>query len=276
MHPLLKWAGGKAALSPVIRTHFSPCTGRYIEPFVGGGAVFFDRASQEEVQSAILADNNERLIAFYQHIQAHPDDVLEETSKFTWGESWKEDYKKNRDEFNKNRLNSPRSAALFYWMNHACFNGLYRVNQSGEFNVPVGSYARLSPPDEETIHQASQLLQRTILRCTDFYSLLCTHLEPEDQVYADPPYVPNVENGFTAYAKTGFSEQDQTRLARILDEKARTSVRVVASNHDVPFVRELYGKLGFTLFPVQGRRSVGAKGSTRKKVGELLLVGYVP
>lgn len=279
MKPYLKWAGGKARLATRIREEFGgACEGVYIEPFCGALAVFLDRVENCEINSALLADANERLIETHRAVQQTIDDVLYEVEKLPWGDDWKDHYATNRARFNETPARivgddtTPEHAALFIWINKTCFNGLYRVNRSGKFNVPAGSYKRPSRPAEADLRAVSQALQCAELVCMDYDLAFAIH-GGDMQYYLDPPYAPlSATADFTAYTKGGFDYRHQMKLALNAADAADQGAKVIASNHDVPEVRGMYERLGFRIHALQVQRSVGASSDTRKKVGEILAV----
>jgi len=275
MKPVIKWLGGKRALVERIEKALEgPCVGTYLEPFFGGGAVFFDLADRGLIRTAILSDSNPDLISFYKVLQHSPHDVLTELGKLPHDEAWKEQYDWQRDVFNGRRRHDARKAALLLWLNRTCFNGVWRVNRKGDFNVPKGSYRVPSFPTGEELLRASQLLGRAQVRCSSFVSTLSMSRDPTDKIYADPPYFPISETAnFTSYTKAGFTMADHLRLALTLHSRKEDGARVVASNADLEFVHTLYGGLGFSVECLKAKRSVGAKSKSRKRVGEVLVMG---
>jgi DNA adenine methylase len=292
LKPYLKWAGGKARLAARIREELGGPSSLYIEPFCGALSVFLERADQGEIGEAVLVDANQQLIETHLAVQRNLDLLLEQLDKLPWGEDYTEHYSGLRDRYNASKDEAQERsvrgyqrglerAALFIWLNKACFNGLYRVNKQGAFNVPVGRYKRPSRPSEETLREVSRALQCATLLCADFRQvhgfakLVDLYDAPmvADQVYLDPPYAPlSVTADFTAYTKGGFDYRCQMELALLAASVADRGARVVASNHDVPEVRGMYERLGFTVHAIEVQRSVGASAGTRKKVGELLAV----
>jgi DNA adenine methylase len=293
--PYLKWAGGKSRLAGRIRSHLNTTdkpASMYVEPFCGALGVFLERAAQGEIESAILADANQQLIETHLAVQRNLDLLLEELDKLPWDETYTEHYYELRDRYNAIKDAAARRtaqgyrdgierAALFIWLNKACFNGLHRVNKRGAFNVPVGKYKKPSRPTETELRAVSDALQCATLVRSDFRELpglkspLDLYGEPlgVDQVYFDPPYAPLTPTAdFTAYTKGGFDYRCQMQLALMCAELADRGVRVVASNHDVPEVSGMYERLGFCIHRIEVQRSVGASGQTRKKVGEILAV----
>jgi len=271
--PLLKWAGGKARLAPQIEAAFGgPCAGRYVEPFVGSGAVFLWRRAHGRVDSAVLADANPKLVAFHLAVRDAVDDVLGELARLPV-RGYREAYYATRDAFNDGPHHGPRHAARFLWLNRAGYNGLYRENRDGGYNVPVGSYAEVRLPDESEIRQVSGLLQGAELRVGSFEETLRV-AGSRSQVYCDPPYVPLTQSAsFTAYCKAVFGMREQSRLA---DEAVRAACRgavVVLSNHDLPVVRrELYPEAsGFRVVArPEVSRAISRDVHTRKPIAEVI------
>lgn len=227
--PLLKWAGGKRALSAEI-TPLLQGYRRYFEPFFGGGAVFFDLAPQD----AVLSDLNPELINCYKVTQSQPEELIEKLRKL----------KNSKDDYYQIRASSPRSdvgrAARFIYLCTLSFNGIYRVNQSGQFNVPYGYKEHLNPCDADLIKAVSLRLQSCEIQCNDFEAVV-TQADRGDCVYFDPPYtVAHGNNGFLKYNEKIFSWKDQERLETVAQRLATRGVKVVISNADHPSLRELY------------------------------------
>ncbi len=274
MKPLLKWAGGKARLAPRIEEAFGvPCRGRHLEPFIGSGAVFLWRRAQGHVGEAILSDVNAKLVALHLATRDDPDGVIEELSRMPTTAGWESEYYRIRDEFNEGPFVGPAHAARFIWLNHAGFNGLYRENRSGGFNVPVGRYTEVHLPDEAEVRQVSRLFQGAEIRLCGFEETMAVACRG-DQIYCDPPYVPLTQTAaFTAYSAGGFTMQHQKGLAVAAERAARRGAHVVISNHDLPVVREyLYSaSSGFTVVdtpPVS--RAISRNVQSRKPVFEVL------
>jgi DNA adenine methylase len=241
MKPLLKWAGGKARLADQISDAFSgPCEGTWYEPFLGSGAVFLHMKAAGLVRRAVLADANDKLVAVHVAVRDQVEDVLAALSRLPT-EDWRERYYEVREAYNGGPYEGPAHAARFLWLNRAGYNGLYRENRKGEFNVPCGSYSALRLPDAEHFRAVSALLQDTVIRAAPFTEIV--RLADEgDQVYCDPPYVPLSETAcFTGYCSLPFGLSEQKRLAYEARKAAYKGATVVLSNHDLPVVRnELY------------------------------------
>jgi len=241
MRPIMKWAGGKARLAARICEAFrEPCRGTYFEPFAGSAAVFLHRRARGRVGRAVLADLNSKLMEVHRALRDDVEGVLRELANLP-REDWRDRYYDVRDAYNEGPWSGRTHAARFIWLNRAGFNGLYRENRKGEFNVPVGRYSRLSFPDPESFHAVSALLKGVELRVADFREILDEAGE-DDQVYCDPPYVPLTETAcFTGYCSDPFGLAEQRDLALYARKAAFRGARVVLSNHDLPVVRnELY------------------------------------
>lgn len=265
--PLLKWAGGKTSLLPEILRRLPSKISTYYEPFVGGGAVFFALAAEHRFKRAVLGDANDELMRAYGALRAHPDNVVETLKSHVHEEKR---YYQVRGLDPKTLKPSDRAARLIY-LNRTCFNGLYRVNKKGIFNVPFGDYSNPMICDEENLRAVALALKDVRLLGEDFTQTMHS-AGLGDAVYFDPPYVPLSEtSSFTGYAKYGFDSFDQERLRNTALTLVERGVHVLLSNSDTPFVRQLYRE--FHIEEVQARRAINSKGGKRGKVGELLITG---
>lgn len=273
MRPLLKWAGGKARLAERIGRAFRvPCSGTYFEPFCGSAAVYLHLRSEGLIGAAVLADVNPKLIAVHVAVRDRLPDVLHELEQLP-KEDWRQRYYDVREAFNQGPWSGPRHAARLLWLNRTGFNGLYRENRKGRYNVPVGRYARVSLPSPDHFQRVSDLLQDAEIMAASFEEVL-RRARQQDHVYCDPPYVPlSATSSFTSYAKGPFGPDDQQELARLARIAALRGATVVLSNHDLPVVRrELYPvNAGFEhVASPRVARAISRKGSGRKKVGEVI------
>lgn len=270
--PLLKWAGGKSKLARDICDAFrEPCGGTYFEPFVGSAAVFLDRRARNRVGRAVLSDVNAKLVETHRAVRDDVDGVIRALERIGT-DHWRERYYEVREAYNTGPWDGPEHAARFIWLNRAGFNGLYRENRHGAFNVPIGSYARLALPEPAQFWEVSRLLQGVELLSGGFAAVL-DRVKPGDQVYCDPPYVPlSATANFTAYSKDPFGPTEQLALAREAERIAALGATVVLSNHDTPYVREeLYReKAGFHIAHLEVSRAISRDGATRGRVGEVL------
>jgi DNA adenine methylase len=272
--PFLKWVGGKGKLRNALNAMMPAGIElmRHVEPFMGGGAMFFGRAPQR----ALLCDINPDLVSTYKTVRDHAAELARELSKLAKQHD-KERYYEVRELFNQRPSRpSQRSdierAAMFIYLNKTCFNGLYRVNRRGEFNVPMGAYKNPGILDADNLFAASALLARADIRCTSFETLL-SEARPGDFVYMDPPYEPLSRTAnFTSYAQEGFSQADQTRLRDVFRELDRRGTKLMLSNSDVPFIRDLYR--GFQIDTIMAPRAVSCDAATRGPVKEVVVRNY--
>jgi DNA adenine methylase len=272
--PFLKWAGGKRQILPELLKYVPEKFETYIEPFVGGGAMFFALAPR--IKKAILTDSNERLIAAYKGVQSYPDKVI------LILEAFKRRYLKAKDRescFYEIRDEIPdlkdqeQAAAWMIFMNKTCFNGLYRVNKKGLFNVPHGKYDNPSIVDSNNIIAASMALSKASIYSQDFRETM-KEAKPGDFVYLDPPYIPRSDTSyFTSYTKQGFGPSDQKDLAALADSLRLQKVHVVASGSGAKETETLYKK-NFTLTPIFARRSINADAFGRDGVKEYVIHSY--
>lgn len=270
--PLLKWAGGKSRIAGDICDAFrEPCSGTYFEPFVGSAAVFLDRRARHRIGKAVLSDVNAKLVETHRAVRDDVDGVIRALEAIGTT-NWRERYYEVREAYNAGPWDGPEHAARFIWLNRAGFNGLYRENRHGSYNVPIGSYARLALPEPSQFWEISRLLQGVELVSGGFAAVL-DRVRPGDQVYCDPPYVPlSATANFTAYSKDPFGPAQQLALAREAVRIGRLGATVVLSNHDTPYVRdELYPDgAGFRVSRIEVSRAISRDGASRRPVGEVI------
>jgi DNA adenine methylase len=267
-HSFLKWAGGKSQLEDEILQHLPATIDTYFEPFFGGGAVFFALARQGRFKRAVISDVNRELIDTLTAIRDDVESVITELEILDPGVVSEPLF--NLVKF-ANCSNHTEVAARMIYLNKTCFNGLYRVNQSGEFNTSWGKHKSFDP-DYENLRAVSKALQGVSIIHSGFEIIKMAR--PGDAVYCDPPYVPvSKTSNFTAYSRDGFTLEDQAQLAGLCALLASEGVSVVASNSDTNQTRAIYESFcGFKTIEVSARRNVNCKGSKRGKVGELLFV----
>lgn len=265
--PVLKWAGGKRQMLDRYKEFFPTRFNVYHEPFLGGGAVFFHLAPPV----AILSDSNHDLMNMYQVIRNDVDRLIEDLSL----------HRNDRDYYYQIRamdvrkLSDVQRASRLIYLNKTCYNGLYRVNRKGEFNVPFGKYRKPRILDVKLLLAVSSVLQRAVLLEGDFEMVL-ENARPGDFVYFDPPYVPLTRtSNFTDFTDRSFTLRDQERLAETFHRLARKGCLVMLSNSDTPFVRELYSRYGGGIIPLTANRHINSRGDKRGPVGELIVCSWI-
>lgn len=294
--PVLKWAGGKGQLLDQIRQRLPiklkmGGIKRYIEPFVGGGAVFFDIYNHFDIQEAILCDINPELIILYNTIKFDVEKLIIELTKidteYRLSEDRKEYYYARRIEYNtydKNidantyRTSFVRRAALTIFLNRTCFNGLFRVNSKNQFNVPMGKYTNPRILDEDNLRNVSETLQiATIMQCD--FARAADFVTPDTFIYYDPPYRPIREtSSFNSYAVGDFDDDEQIRLKTIFDKCHHAGALQMLSNSDPtnyaddPFFDDLYQD--YNINRILAKRMINAKADGRGEIHELLITNY--
>ena len=263
--PILKWAGGKTQMLGDLLPKVPKSYGRYIEPFFGGGAMFF--ALQPE--NAIIADSNPELINMYRQVAENVDEVISCLKKY---ENSSEMFYAVREQ-DWMCLSKSEAAARTIFLNRTCFNGLYRVNKQGKFNVPYGKYTNPRICDEEGLKAASEAMKKAEILCGDYLLVLDHYAQAGDFVFLDPPYLPISEYAdFKRYTKEQFYEEDHIELAKMIMRLQERGCHVVLTNSNHPLVHELYAP--FTIDVIQTKRHISCNGSTRK--GEDVIVTIPP
>lgn len=286
--PFIKWAGGKSQLLREIREKYPAEITRYCEPFVGGGAVLLDVLANFQPGEVLINDINPELVNTYRQVQTNVDEVIGMLKimheKYISGDdaARKEYYYSNRDRFNElisQPQNTAEKAALFIFLNKTCFNGLYRVNGKGMFNVPIGTYKNPPICDENNLLKISKLLNNVEIKCGD-YKDCYEFIDGRTFVYIDPPYRPlNATSNFTSYTKSEFGDEQQIELARFVDSIAEKGALVVVSNSDPKntnaddnFFDEIYSK--HNISRVMASRMINSKSSGRGEISELLISNF--
>lgn len=268
--PFIKWVGGKGRLLAQFEPLLPPSLERrrHVEPFIGGGALFFHR----QPRSALLSDVNEHLITTYCAIRDDVESVIRRLRRLQKAHS-EETYYASRERYNGARsMARSERAALFIYLNKTCFNGLHRVNQKGHFNVPMGRYVNPRILDEEGLRRASAALQGAELLHQSFEQIL-RHVRPSDFVYFDPPYAPvSPTANFTSYAEGGFGLAEQELLRDVFVELDRRRCKVMLSNSDTPLIHELYK--GFRIDRVAAPRAINCNAKKRGPVTEVVVRNY--
>jgi DNA adenine methylase len=264
--PFLKWAGGKRQLLSELRKSLPATFGHYYEPFVGGGAFFFDLRGGGFGGTATLGDANERLVRTYMGVRDDVSQVIHLLQGFKYD---KRMYLRER----ARRIDTADDAEVAAWLiylNRTGFNGLYRVNKKGEFNVPFGRYTNPTICDATGLQAVSRVLHKTKIVDWDFEKTV-KNAEAKDLVYFDPPYVPVSDSAnFTSYTKDGFGPMDQVRLRDCAWRLKKLGVHVILSSPDVPVIRKLY-KRDFKVRRVEARRNINSKATSRGAVGEVII-----
>jgi DNA adenine methylase len=262
LRPFLKWAGGKRQLVRELLQHAPESYGRYFEPFLGGGALFFALRPA----GAVLADRNERLIRTYEGVKNDVDQVIALLRTYPHDRSFFYRFR----EIDVDRLSDAEVAAWFIYLNKTGYNGLYRVNRANRYNVPFGRYVAPTICDEPTLRACSRLLGGAMLLATDFEDAVAG-ARSGDFVYLDPPYAPvSSTSSFTSYTSDGFTPAEQARLRDTARALKQRGVRVLLSNSAVPLVRALYQD-GFQLLEVSATRAVNSKSTARGPIAELVI-----
>lgn len=263
--PILKWAGGKAQLLNELLPKVPTSYHRYIEPFVGGGALFFALCPQ----NGLIADSNPELINMYRQIAENVDKVIQQLKTYqntqeafytVRGQDWSD-------------LPPFEAAARMIYLNKTCYNGLYRVNRKGQFNVPYGRYSNPKICDTDALYAASSVLKHTEILCGDYMLVLEHYAKPGDFIFLDPPYLPISEySDFKRYTKEQFYEEDHVELAKVVMRMHERGCHVLLTNSNHPLVHELYAP--FNIEVVQTKRYISCNGSKRK--GEDAIVTIPP
>lgn len=263
--PLLKWAGGKKQLLndllPIIPKQYN----RYIEPFFGGGALFF----AIQPQSSIIADSNPEIINMYRMVTSNVEKVIDSLMHY---DNSSETFYSIRA-LNWMEMEPSEAAARTIFLNHTCYNGLYRVNKKGQFNVPYGKYKNPKIIDKEALHAASKLLNKATIICGDYKDVLKEQAQPNDLIFLDPPYLPVSQYAdFKRYTKEQFYEEDHIELAKEIDRLHELGCHVILTNSNHPLVHELYGKYGIEV--LKTKRHISCNGNGRN--GEDVIVNIPP
>jgi len=273
--PFLKWAGGKRQLLERFAPLYPERVDRFVEPFAGSAAVFFDVRARFDLKFAALSDNNEELVNCYQVVRDDVEAFIRRlrAHKKRHHEQYPSHFYSVREQ-QPDRLSLAQRAARFIYLNKAGYNGLYRVNAAGRFNVPVGRYN--DPPicAPELLRTASAALQGVRIEVRDFEEWL-GEAKAGDFFYIDPPYVPlSKTSNFTSYVPGGFGIEEQERLASFVRDLDARGALVMLSNSDSPIARKLYR--GFGITKLQARRNINSNGARRGSIAELVIRNYGP
>lgn len=275
--PFLKWVGGKGRILDQLMPYFSEARkdeGKYFEPFFGGGAAFFALAPV----SGQINDINKALMGAYQNVKTDVDSVIMELKTLEQeylalnAEARQEYFYERRTEYNQENYDTIRKTALLIFLNKTCFNGVYRENKKGGFNVPHGRYANPTICDEDTLRTTSRALKYITISSGSFEDAV-KNAVAGDFVYFDPPYYPlTPTSSFTSYSADNFLDDDQRHLKRVIDELTERGVKVAMSNSWTPFIIDLYKD--YRQEKIMAGRSINSVGTKRGKVAEILVLNY--
>lgn len=268
--PILKWAGGKTSVLPALIAASPRRFVRYFEPFLGGGALFFELVALGRITTAYLSDVNQALMDVYRAVKEDVCGLIGALRNHPYDREY---YYRLRATSTDGMSLVERAARMIY-LNKTCYNGLYRENSSGQFNVPFGRYKNPIICDEAALIAASNALQGVILACHSFEAIVDV-ARPGDFVYFDPPYVPtSATANFTSYYRAGFGPREQGLLRDVFEHLASRSVHVMLSNSDTREARRLYEDRGWNIQRVLAPRSINCNGDRRGRVPELIVTNY--
>lgn len=276
--PFVKWVGGKGKLIPDLENFFPKKFNNYFEPFVGGGALFFYLTQSRSIPSASINDINPKLIITYNEIKNNPKKLIlllkkiELKYKKLSQEKQKIFFYEIRGKYNKNNLDKLNTTAYLIFLNKTCFNGMYRENSKGEYNIPFGDQKNPTICDEENILAVSKCLKNTEITNLSFEKAV-NKCKKGDFVYFDPPYYPiNTTSNFTGYSKSTFGQKQQEKLADVFKKLAKRGCFVMLSNSNTTFIKDLYKN--FHINYLDAARSINSKGSKRGKIKEIVVTNY--
>jgi DNA adenine methylase len=273
--PFVKWAGGKRQLIPEIAKHLPKKIGTYFEPFLGGGALLFHLLSENKILKGHVSDLNADLVLSYVTIRENLGGLLKSLQKHSdnYFSNSKSYYYSVRESNPKNQI---EKVSRLLFLNRTCFNGLYRVNSKGKFNVPLGRYSHPNIVQEENLTLVNQFLNQNniIIKCQDFSSTI-QKAKKGDFVYFDPPYQPVSKTAnFTSYTNGNFGLNDLKRLAKVSNELAKKGVNVLLSNSSSKQVRELFSSKHWEITKIQANRAINSDSNKRTGHFELLIKNY--
>lgn len=269
--PVLKWAGGKRQLLPDILKYIPKKYSTYYEPFLGGGAVLFSL----QPRKAVVNDINEELINVYLVIKNNVEELIEDLKKHKNEAKYFYELRElDRDKEKYNQLSNIEKASRIIYLNKTCYNGLFRVNQQGEFNSPFGRYKNPNIVNEEVLRAVSSYFNNAQItfKCGDFEEAV-KGIRRGSFVYFDPPYDPVSDSAnFTGYSRNGFNREEQIRLKKLCDKLNSKGVKFLLSNSATDFILDLYRDYNITI--IQANRAINSKGDKRGKVSEVLVRNY--
>ena len=271
--PFVKWAGGKRQIIEKIKKYIPDEFNTYYEPFLGGGALFFELAPKK----AVINDYNEELINVYKCIKDSKKlgDMCKELDNYEAKHSEEYYYEVrnlDRDKFEYSKMFDYKKAARTIYLNKACFNGLYRVNSKNEFNVPFGKKMKLNTYEKENLSSINDYLNNSDIKILskDFEDVL-KETKKGDFIYLDPPYDSDTKT-FNSYTEGGFDKEDQIRLAKIFKELDEKGCFVMLSNHNTKLINELYGD--YNIYVIEAKRNINSNGKKRGAVEEVIITNY--
>ncbi|HLD55109.1 MAG TPA: DNA adenine methylase [Candidatus Nanoarchaeia archaeon] len=269
---IAKWAGGKRQLLSQLEPLFPKKFNNYHEPFVGGGAVAFYIIKTKKPKKFFLSDINEELINVYEVVKDNLEELIDllKIYKIKHTKQGKEFYTKVRSE-DIEIMSKLSRAARFIYLNRTCFNGLYRVNSKGEFNVPMGKYENPGIVQEKELNEISKLLKKVEIKFQSFEKIL-PNVKKGDFVYLDPPYYPLNKSSFTTYAKDNFLEEEHKKLFDLFVALDKKGAKVMLSNSNAKFILDLYSKYETKL--VHASRMINCNAEKRGKVKEVVIMNY--
>ena len=268
-YPFLKWAGGKRGLLSQLDEYFPKEFNKYIEPFVGGGSIFFYLLPEK----AILIDNNEELINCYEVIQNKIEELISSLKQHRYERKYFYRIRNvDRDSEAFNQWSSIERASRTIYLNKCCYNGLYRVNSKNEFNVPFGVHKNPNFCDARNLRAVNQILRKVKIHKAGFEACL-DFAEEKDFIYFDPPYQPLSEtSNFTSYTKEGFAEGAQVHLSEVFKKLDKMGCKIMLSNSYNKLILELYE--GFKVMTVNAKRSINSNAAKRGEIKEVLILNY--
>lgn len=272
--PVVKWVGGKRQLLPEIKNYAPKKFNTYYEPFLGGGAVLFEL----QPKKAVVNDINTELINLYSVIQNNVDELIDKLSDTKTYSNTSECYYKirelDREPKKYNKMTGIDRAARVLYLNKTCYNGLYRVNSLGEFNSPFGSYKNPNIVNDVTLRAVNKYFNDNDIKFmnSDFEKVVKT-AKKDDFIYFDPPYAPiSKTSNFTGYNESGFGEMEQIRLKELCDKLNKKGVKILLSNSDCEFIRDLYKD--YKIVTIKAKRAINSNANNRGAVSEVLIRNY--
>ncbi|AFS81486.1 DNA adenine methylase [Candidatus Nitrosopumilus koreensis AR1] len=273
--PFVKWAGGKRQLIPILNENLPKSFGTYYEPFIGGGALLFHILTERDAQKCSISDLNSDLVLAYTTIRNRIDELISSLKNHE-----RNYHKDSKSYYYSVRESNPRSeiekTSRLLFLNRTCFNGLYRVNSKGKFNVPLGRYTNPNIVNEDNLRAVSTILQssKVAIKCRDFEAVL-GDAKKGDLVYFDPPYQPVSDTAnFTSYTNKDFTDKDLRRLAELCDKLDSKGCKVLLSNSDSKQVAEMFSGKSWKTSKIQANRSINSNSKKRTGHFELLIKNY--